>query len=177
VVLPYRGDMPARKRPAPEDTVTARRVLLDGLARDADLFELVSEPAPLHPRDNTFPGEVFLHLAADALDLCGASRADPLSLEGVRERFLPECTFRGRRTRSSSTQCWPQQPERHWWTLAHRSGPPPPISGDGIRDGTPAGPFMGWSVIEAEDSNAAVRLMQDHPFISRGGILQLSEPV
>jgi hypothetical protein len=40
VVLPYRRDMPARKRPAPEDTVTARRVLLDGLARDADIFEL-----------------------------------------------------------------------------------------------------------------------------------------
>jgi hypothetical protein len=88
--------MPARKRPAPEDTVTARRVLLDGLARDADIFELVSELAPLHPRDNTFPGEVFLRVAADALDWCRVSRADPLPLEGLRERFLPECTFRGR---------------------------------------------------------------------------------
>ena len=88
--------MPARNRPTPEDTVTARRVLLDGLARDADIFELVSELAPLHPRDNTFPGEVFLRLAADALDWCQASRADPLSLEGLRERFLPEATFRGR---------------------------------------------------------------------------------
>jgi hypothetical protein len=88
--------MPARKRPTLEDTVTARRILLDGLARDADIFELVSELAPLHPRNNTFPGEVFLHLAADALDWCGASRADPLPLEGLRERFLPECTFRGR---------------------------------------------------------------------------------
>ncbi|HEV2252808.1 MAG TPA: hypothetical protein VGS06_06405 [Streptosporangiaceae bacterium] len=47
--------MPARKRPAPEDTMTARRVLLDGLARDADIFELASELAPLHPRDNAFP--------------------------------------------------------------------------------------------------------------------------
>ena len=74
VVLPYRGDMPARKRPAPEDTVTARQILLDGLARDADIFELTSELAALHPRDNTFPGEVFLHVAADALDWCGASR-------------------------------------------------------------------------------------------------------
>jgi hypothetical protein len=88
--------MPARKRPTPEDTVTARRVLLDGLARDADIFELVSELAPLHPRDNTFPGEVFLRVAADALDWCRLSRADPLPLEGLRERFLPECTFRGR---------------------------------------------------------------------------------
>ena len=76
--------------------MTARQTLLDGLARDADIFELVSELAPLHPRDSTFPGEVFLHLAADALDWCGASRADPLPLEGLRERFLPERTFRGR---------------------------------------------------------------------------------
>jgi hypothetical protein len=88
--------MPARKRPTPEDTVTARQTLLNGLARDADLFELLSELAPLHLRDNTFPGEVFLHIAADALDWCGASRADPLPMEGLRERFLPERTFRGR---------------------------------------------------------------------------------
>jgi hypothetical protein len=55
--------MPARKRPVPEDAVTARQTLLAGLARDADILELVSELAPLHPRDNTFPGEVFLHVA------------------------------------------------------------------------------------------------------------------
>jgi hypothetical protein len=40
--------------------------------------------------------QVFLRLAADALQWCGASRADPLLLEGLRERFLPECAFRGR---------------------------------------------------------------------------------
>jgi hypothetical protein len=79
--------------------MTARRTLLDGLARDGDIFELVSELAPLHPRNNTFPGEVFLHVAADALDWCGASRANPLHLEGLRERFLPECAFRGRDNR------------------------------------------------------------------------------
>ena len=79
--------------------MTARQTLLDGLARDADIFELVSELAPLHPRDNTFPGEVFLHLAVDALDWCGASRSGPLALEGLREQFLPECTFRGRQNK------------------------------------------------------------------------------
>jgi hypothetical protein len=88
--------MPATKRPTNEDTVTARRVLLDGLARDCDIFELVRELAPLHPQNNTFPGEVFLHLAGDALAWCGASRADPLALEGLRERFLPESAVRGR---------------------------------------------------------------------------------
>jgi hypothetical protein len=91
--------MPARKRPTPEDAVTARQALLDGLARDDEISELVSELAPLHLRDDTFPGEVFLDLAADALDWCGASRSRPLALEGLRERFLPECTFRGRQNR------------------------------------------------------------------------------
>jgi hypothetical protein len=76
--------------------MTARRVLLDGLARDADIFELASELAPLHPRDNTVPGEVCLRVAAGALNWCRVSRADPLPLEGLRERFLPECTCRGR---------------------------------------------------------------------------------
>jgi hypothetical protein len=77
--------------------MTARRALLDGLARDADLDALASELAPLHPPNDTFPGEVLLRLASDALEWCGATRADPLPLEGLRDRFLPEATFRGRR--------------------------------------------------------------------------------
>jgi hypothetical protein len=89
--MAYGLGMPARKRPTPEDAAGARRIVLDGLARDADLSELVTELAPLHPRDNTFPGEVFLRLAADALEWCGASRQQTLALEGIRERFLPEC--------------------------------------------------------------------------------------
>ena len=71
-ILPYRLGM-ARKRPTPEDAATARRILLDGLARDARVFELLGDIEPLHPRNDTFPGEVFLHLAADALDWCRAS--------------------------------------------------------------------------------------------------------
>lgn len=54
--------MPARKRPTRADTVTARKILLDGLADDAGIFALISEFAPLHPRDNTFPGEVLLEV-------------------------------------------------------------------------------------------------------------------
>jgi hypothetical protein len=74
-------------------------MLLDGLGADADIFEVMTGLAPLHPRNNTFPGEVFLRLAADALDWCGASQANPAPLEGIRERFLPECSFRGRENR------------------------------------------------------------------------------
>jgi len=95
----YRLGMPARKRPASADAVTARRVLLAGLADGTEMSGLVGELEPLHPRNNTFPGEVFLGLAADALDWCGASRADPLTLERIGERFLPECSFRGRQNK------------------------------------------------------------------------------
>jgi hypothetical protein len=52
--------------------VTARRLLLGGRPREADIPELVSELAPLRPRSSTFPGEVFLHVAADALTWCKA---------------------------------------------------------------------------------------------------------
>jgi hypothetical protein len=91
--------MPARKRAAPEDAATARRLLFDGLARDDGLFQLVNDLAVLHPRNDTFPGEVFLGTAADALEWCGASRTGPLPLEGLRERFLPEAGLRGRQNR------------------------------------------------------------------------------
>jgi hypothetical protein len=91
--------MPARKRPTPQDAATARRILLDGMARDTEVSELAGELAPLHPRDDTFPGEVLLQIAADALDWCEASRADPLALEGMPQRFLPECAFRGRQNK------------------------------------------------------------------------------
>ena len=89
--------MPARKRPGqPAEATVAIRILLDGLAGDRDLSEIAAELAPSHPRNDTFPGEVFLRVAADGLGWCGASRADPVPLEGMRERFLAGYSFRGR---------------------------------------------------------------------------------
>ena len=72
--------------------MTARRVLPGGLAHDADIFEILSGLAPLHPRNDTFPGEVFLHLAADALEWCGASRAKPVPLEDCASGSCPNCS-------------------------------------------------------------------------------------
>jgi hypothetical protein len=101
--MAYGLGMPAEKRATPQDTVTASQILLDGLAHDAGVSELLNQLAPLHPRDNTFPGEVFLRMAADALDRFEASRADPVILEGMRERFHrvanPGEYAPGRRTR------------------------------------------------------------------------------
>jgi hypothetical protein len=98
--------MPGKKRPTDEEAATARRALLDGLARDADIFEVLSGLAPLHPRNDTFPGEVLLLLAADALEWCGASRAEPLALEGCASGTCPNAPSADGRTPSCSTRSW-----------------------------------------------------------------------
>lgn len=89
----------ARRRPTEEDRLEALRRLLTGLAEGADAHELTMSMADLHPKNNTFPGEVFMGLAADALEAAGATRHGPLPYEGLRERYLPECEFRGRENR------------------------------------------------------------------------------
>ena len=48
---------------------------------------------------------------------------------------------------------------------------------NGTREEAAEGPFNGWSVIEAEDVDAAIRILADHPFVGRGGQLQVSEPL
>jgi hypothetical protein len=38
-------------------------------------------------------------------------------------------------------------------------------------------PVMGWSLIDAVDRKAAVRLLQDHPLLGLGALLQINEPI
>ena len=63
------------------------------------MFELTESVTDLHPKNNTFPGEVFMGLAADAMEITGVTRADPVQYDGLREAYLPECQFRGRENR------------------------------------------------------------------------------
>jgi hypothetical protein len=86
----------AKRRPTAEDRLDAIRIALAGVARGVEFGPLLRQLEPLHPRNNTFPGEVLLDLAADALDEAGVTRDRPLDYEGIRERYLPECEFRGR---------------------------------------------------------------------------------
>ncbi len=66
--------------------------MLSGLATGEPVGNLKPLLEPLHPANGTFPGEVLLDLAADAIEESGASRDDPIAFEGIRERYLPECT-------------------------------------------------------------------------------------
>jgi len=51
------------------------------------------------------------------------------------------------------------------------------VSPSGLRDGAADGPVDGWSVVEAADMDAVAEILADHPFVSRGGSLQINEPV
>ena len=51
------------------------------------------------------------------------------------------------------------------------------VSTNGMKDGAADGAYDGWSVIEAADSDEVAEILKDHPFISRGGSLQINEPV
>lgn len=84
------------KMPTAQDRADSVRIALAGIAVSTDPSDLVRQLEPLHPKNDTFPGEVLLELAADALELSGASREQPVDYEGIRERYLPEFEFRGK---------------------------------------------------------------------------------
>lgn len=89
----------AGKGPTGQDGAEAVRRLLSGLARGENVFDLAAAIEELHPRQDTFPGEVFLRLSADALEVAGAGQDDPVPYTGLREKYLAECRFQGRENR------------------------------------------------------------------------------
>ena len=82
--------------PTDEEACEAVEALVGAVEAGGDIFDALDTVRPLHPKDNTFPGEVFVRLAADALEEGGVSRERPISEEGLVDRYLPECKFRGR---------------------------------------------------------------------------------
>ena len=85
------------------ERLEAVRRLLAGLAAGHDAVELCDAIADLHPEGNTFPGEVYLRLGAEVLDLNAAAGAPPISFEGLRERHLEEIQLRGSGNRKIKT--------------------------------------------------------------------------
>ena len=91
--------MAEKRRPTSEDARQAVDLLLGAIETGGDIFKALDGIRPLHPKNNTFPGEVFTRLASDALDEAGVSRDRPIPEEGLVCRYLPECRFRGRDNR------------------------------------------------------------------------------
>jgi hypothetical protein len=82
--------------PTDEDYESAARLGLLGLMVDQDADSIMQQLVALHPRNNTFPAEVLLELAAEAIEESGSSPAEPIQYEGMRDRHLPEYHFRGK---------------------------------------------------------------------------------
>lgn len=86
-------------RPTDDDHVEALRRLLAGLSRGDDASQLVAAIADLHVQHNTFPGEVFMELAADALAIARAGRNTGVVYQELLSTYLPEVAFRGKENR------------------------------------------------------------------------------
>jgi hypothetical protein len=53
-------------------------------------------------------------------------------------------------------------------------GPAKTITAGSVSDGPADGPANGYSILQAADLDSAVDMVRTHPFISRGGSLQVS---
>jgi hypothetical protein len=56
-------------------------------------------------------------------------------------------------------------------------GPAKTVSAGGVADGAADGPAGGYSILECADIDSAVQLVRDHPFVLRGGSLQVSTAI
>jgi hypothetical protein len=56
-------------------------------------------------------------------------------------------------------------------------GPRMTVNPGSVIDGAADGPAVGYSILEASDLDSAVDLVRDHPFVSRGGRLEVSQAV
>jgi len=88
--------MAPKKQPTPEDRSDAIQIVLAGLASGQDFDPVLEKLGALHIRNNTFPAEELLELVSDAIDESGATAADPIDFEKIRERLLPEHRFSGK---------------------------------------------------------------------------------
>lgn len=121
--------MSPKARPTDEDRGEARRLGLLALRAGEDLNSIMERLAALHYRNDTFPAEVLLELAADSIEESGASAAEPIQYEGLRDHYLPEFHFRGKSQQHKSHYAlmaaamiragvYPDLlDEAHWWGI------------------------------------------------------------
>ena len=111
--LTIAGLMPDKHRPTAEDRLTVIRRALTGLAGEKAIEDVAVDLAPLHPEHDTFPAEVLLELAADALEISGANRHDPVQYDFVtiNARIVP---------RTARPTLGDRSPPRRHGGLGHR---------------------------------------------------------
>jgi len=92
--------------PSESDRVDAIVCLLAGLGDGHDVFEVAVAVAELHPRYNTFPGEVYMRLAAALLISPPWIEATRSLMNDCSRTISPSVTFvAGKNERSSMRSC------------------------------------------------------------------------
>jgi len=99
----YRFEMSA---PTDNDRIEASQRFFSGLIRGDDANQLVDELADLHVRNNTFPGEVFMELAAAA----GADWQRRVEYAICFPLTCPKSSSKARSIGVSSTRCLQPSP-------------------------------------------------------------------
>jgi hypothetical protein len=56
-------------------------------------------------------------------------------------------------------------------------GPSKVVASDGVTDGAATVKLGGYTLISASSLDDAIKAVQDHPFVGRGGALQVSEAI
>jgi hypothetical protein len=51
------------------------------------------------------------------------------------------------------------------------------VSASSVTDGAAQGPAAGYSILDTADLDSAVALVRSHPFVGRGGSLQISQAI
>lgn len=82
-----------------------RSLVLDALAAGRSVDDIADLLRPLHGERSTCPASALMQLAADAYLACGSSRTDPLEVDGLAERLLPEDPARGNVGHSKRRHC------------------------------------------------------------------------
>src|SRR6187401_941440 len=73
----------------------AQVAMLTGLARGDDVHDVIAAVEPTDVPGRFTPDVALLDLAVTALELACPPGAERLEYEGLRQRYLPEVTFRG----------------------------------------------------------------------------------
>ena len=89
----------------PRQDEAIRSIVLDFLADGRSVDDIANSLRPLHNERSTYPASALMQLAADAYLACGSSRTDPLEIDGLAERLLPEDPASGNVGHSKRRHC------------------------------------------------------------------------
>jgi hypothetical protein len=94
--LPWGSVAGKQRRPTQNDRAEVVRSVLADLSSGQEFDTIIERLAVVHPKNNTFPAEELLELAADAIEESGATSSHPIAYERIRENYLLERVFRGK---------------------------------------------------------------------------------